>query len=101
MALRPELRFVIGVMLVLAAGCRGERATRRDCERILERIVEIELSERGFKDPMLTKLKQITLARKLAMELDACVGRRLGKDAMACVEAARSVEALTHECLSD
>jgi len=86
---------------LLLAGCTGSPAERRDCERILERIVEIELKESGYRDPLLVTVKQAALKRKLDAELQACIGRRLKPGAMACVEQAKNVEALTHECLSD
>jgi hypothetical protein len=80
--------------------CNASRATRAECARILERIVEIELRERGYRDPLLKTLKHTELKRKLATELDACVGRPLNRSAMACVENAQEVEKLTHVCLS-
>lgn len=88
----------LALVLGLLAACATPRATREDCEHILERIVDIELKERGYKDPMLQTIKRSTLKRKLAQDLDRCVGKKLKTNAIRCVDAASSIEALTHDC---
>jgi hypothetical protein len=79
--------------------CSAPRAAREDCERILDRIVDIELAERGYKDPMLQAIKRTEFRRKLDRELERCVGRKLRPEALRCVDGAKSVEALAHDCL--
>ncbi|MCC6808945.1 MAG: hypothetical protein IT381_16070 [Deltaproteobacteria bacterium] len=87
------------VALCLLGACSGARASRQDCERILDRIVDIELKERGYKDPMLQTIKRATFKRKLDRELEQCVGRKLMPNALTCVDKAETIEALTHDCL--
>lgn len=87
------------ILLILLVACGGPRATREHCERILERIVDIELKERGYNDPMLQTMKRAAFKRKLDSELDRCVGRKLPGKAMECVDRATKIETLTHECL--
>ena len=84
---------------LLAAGCSPHRATDADCAEILDRIVEIELAERGFRDPALVELKKEELHRVLGPDLSQCEGRALPSGALACVRAAQSVEEITHRCL--
>jgi hypothetical protein len=88
-------------MLVLLGACQASRATRQDCEAILERIVDIELMERGYRDPMLQKIKQTAFRKKLGAELERCVGKRLEKKAIDCVRSASTIEVLTHDCFGD
>ena len=85
--------------LALWSGCGGRPATDGECRAILDRIVELELGEQGFRDPVLAARKKSELGRRLAPELGLCVGRRLPPDAMACVAVARSTEELSHRCL--
>lgn len=87
--------------LVIVAGCGNGRASRDDCAAILDRIVELELRERGFRDPALVARKREELRRTFAPELARCDGRRLPKDALACVHEARSAEEVSHRCLRD
>jgi hypothetical protein len=86
------------IVLVLAA-CNGQRATRQDCVEILDRIVELELRETGFRDPALVARKREELRKTFAPELARCTGRRLPKDALACVRNATSAEEVSHRCL--
>jgi hypothetical protein len=80
------------------AGCH-ERATPEACRAILDRIVELELHEMGYSDPVLAARKRAELEKKLAPELERCHGLRLPADALQCVRRATSAEELTHRCL--
>jgi len=86
-------------LTVGASGCHRRHATEEDCARILDRIVEIELSERGFRDPILLERKRSTMHRLLDSELRECVGKRLNRTAISCVGHATSSEELSHRCL--
>ncbi|MEZ4450633.1 MAG: hypothetical protein R3B09_14220 [Nannocystaceae bacterium] len=85
--------------LSVGAGCRGEAASAEQCARILDRIVELELREQGYRDPELARRKQAEFRRLFAEDLGECVGRRLPPAAMACIEAAVSAEQVSHLCL--
>ncbi|MGD0835225.1 MAG: hypothetical protein ABSB49_01105 [Polyangia bacterium] len=80
-------------------GCYGQRASASDCARILDRIVELELRERGFHDAALLERKRVELRRSLARDLDECRGKPLRRDALACVSRATSSEQISHLCL--
>jgi hypothetical protein len=86
-------------LTLFGAGCSRHRATDADCAEILDRIVELELAERGFRDPALVELKKDELHRVLAPDVKQCQGRALPTGALACVRAARSVEEISHRCL--
>jgi len=89
-------------LLFLALGvtsCNHRRATREDCQQILDRIVALELRERGFRDSALLERKSNELRQTLAPELSQCWGRRLSEKALACIRTAESTEQLTHACL--
>jgi len=60
-----------------ALGCRSEHATATDCAYILDKIVDVELRERGFRDPALSRRKRDEVRRSLGAELLECEGKRL------------------------
>ena len=98
MKTRTNTRALLALVAVLAAGCSA-RASREQCERILERIVEIELVEQGYRDGVLVGRKQSEARRRFAPDVERCMGRRIPEGAMACIEAAEDTETLTHDCL--
>ncbi len=81
------------------ASCVERRATVEECRLILDQIIDIELTEMGFRDPVVANQAKQRLAGKYAAELNDCIGRDLSQDAMRCVREARSTEELSHECL--
>jgi len=83
----------------LASGCARERATRADCDALFGRIVEIELLERGFRDPALLERKRQELRRALSGDLAACEGKPLPAGALACARDAATAEEVSHRCL--
>lgn len=85
--------------LTLAAGCAPRRATLEECGELLDRMVALELEELGYRDPALVALRQRELRARLAEQQRQCVGRRLAPKALECARAARSTEALSHQCL--
>ena len=82
-----------------AASCVRSRATARDCDAILDRIVELEFQERGFRDAVLLDRKQREMRAALSSQLKECQGKPLKSGALACVSAAKSTEVISHECL--
>ena len=87
-------------LVVVSCNMGKPAATAQDCRAILNRIVEIELAELGYRDPVLRAKKQSELAARYERELAACVGRPLATDALQCVEAATSTEQIAHDCLA-
>ena len=84
---------------LLASGCKPRRMSTSDCEVVLDRITEIELAERGFRDPVLTAQRRREMRRRFGSELRACHERRVRENAMTCVLGAKSSEELSHRCL--
>jgi hypothetical protein len=95
---RVLLPFLLALALPLA-GCHRHPATPEDCRYILARIVELELHELGFRDPVLARRKVAAVQSALSGELAHCTGVPVRQGAMACVQRARSVEELSHRCL--
>jgi hypothetical protein len=62
-------------------------------------MVDLELAERGFRDPALAVRRKRELEAELAPELRACIGRRARPDALRCAALARNAEELSHHCL--
>lgn len=87
-----------GVLVMASTACRGTLATEADCGRIFDRIVELELRELGFIDPVLQERKRSELRRFMASDLALCPGRRLAPGASVCVAEAPTAEDLTHRC---
>jgi hypothetical protein len=83
---------------VVAAGCGGRRATREDCRQVLDRLVELELREKGFRDAALVARWRANAETAHVADLAACEGRRMARAAMTCVAAATSSEEIVHRC---
>lgn len=95
--LECTLAAVLGV--VGLGACDEQRATAADCRAIFDRMVVLELSEMGFRDPALEGRRKLELAGRFRDDLDACVGRRLPAGAMDCIATAASAEDVSHGCL--
>ena len=91
---------VLVVLLSHSMACSNGRATSEDCRAILSRIVTIELSEQGYRDPVLLDRKRSEALQRFAGELDACIGRRLPAHARSCIDRAQTTETLVHDCLA-
>jgi len=88
-----------GALMAATVGCERHRATSQDCTRIFDRLVEVELLERGLRDPVLLSRRARELERTLAPSLAACTGRPLPSTALDCIAEAPNAEALIHRCL--
>ena len=101
MNLRSAMVGALGALLLNSwlGGCSRPLATPDDCREILDRIVELELRERGLRDPLLTERRQKQYRSLFATELKACPGKPLDPEAMPCVRRAQNVKELVHSCL--
>ncbi len=88
------------VLVIFSAvvGC-DQRATSAQCESILDRIVELELIEQGYRDPVLAEQKRVQMRRELASQIRSCTGKAIRPSALACVRTAHSTEEISHRCL--
>lgn len=82
-----------------SAACEGRRASAEECDRIFDRLVEVELAERGLHDPVLLQRRAQVLRSALAPERASCVGRPLPAAALDCIARAPNAEAVVHRCL--
>jgi hypothetical protein len=85
--------------IFLCFGCRSTDATADDCARILDKIVELELRERGFRDRELLNRRRLELRRALGPELRECEGKSMRSGALSCLEHATTTEQISHQCL--
>jgi hypothetical protein len=90
--------WLLGALLPLA-GCHRHAATAADCRAILDRLVEMELKESGFRDPALVPRWQDELARRFADDLQHCRALRVGDDLSFCLAAAQNQEEIAHHCV--
>ena len=79
----PAVAIIAGFLI----GC-GRPATHDDCERIFQRIVELELRDLQTTDPAIVSKKTADLRASYGKELEGCVGKRIRKDLVACLEKA-------------
>lgn len=95
---RLRLLAALGALLLASCG-RSKAATDADCAALFQRLVELELQERGFRDPALLERWRTEAQRKFAPALAACRGRRLPASALACAALATTAEEVAHRCL--
>jgi hypothetical protein len=93
------LRWVSLFLAVSASGCNRHPASADECEAILQRLVELELSESGYRDPVLRTRWHKELVRRLAPDLARCRGQKVRSSLRACLASARTSEEVAHRCL--
>jgi hypothetical protein len=97
------LKTLIGLLgtttLLAAPGCRRQPASVEDCRAVLDRIIELELSEAGYRDPVLRARWHQDLGRRFAPDLERCRGLRMHTDLRDCLKEARTPDEIAHRCL--
>lgn len=78
-------------------GC-GRRATKADCEIIVDRMVVVKLKSKNITDPASIEKMQGDLRKDADTDLQGCVGRRITDSAMACIKKADTEDAII-KCL--
>jgi hypothetical protein len=96
-----RLRALLPLALAVTAslGCNRHRATPADCVAILDRLVELELSESGYRDPVASARWKTDLRGRFAPDLARCAGMTVSNDLVPCLPTAKGAEDLTHRCL--
>ena len=92
---RALLLVATGTLALL--GC-GRRATKADCEVIVDRMVVVKLKAKNITDPESITKMQAELRKDADTDLQGCVGRRITDSAMACIKTADTEDAII-KCL--
>jgi hypothetical protein len=76
----------------------GRRATYADCRLIVDRSVELQMSEINLRDPAAVAERERQVRAELEPEIRACESRRVTDKTIACVQSAGTTHDLD-ECL--
>jgi hypothetical protein len=85
------------VFAVALAGC-GRKATREDCEAVVDRNVELQLKALGVTDPATVAKRRDEMRGSMKDDIDKCVGKRVTDAMMACVKSAETADKID-KCL--
>jgi hypothetical protein len=91
--------FVLALALAASSGCNRHRAAPADCIAVLDRLVDLELTESGYRDPVVRARWQANLRRRLAPDIEQCRGMSVPNDLISCLSTTKGAEDLTHRCL--
>jgi hypothetical protein len=94
-----DKRLLVGlaVLALVGAGC-GRKATRADCELVVDKNVEVKLKSDGMTDQALIQKRKDELRTSLKDDIDKCVGKRVTDGMLACVRSAETPEQID-KCL--
>jgi hypothetical protein len=84
---------------IAMSGCGRHHATPLECRATLDRLVQLELKESGYRDPNLVGRWQRELAGRYEAELRACGALRVRDNLLACLASAQDPEQVAHRCL--
>jgi hypothetical protein len=87
----------IAAGIYATTGC-GRRATRADCQLIVDRGVELQMKGMSLTDRTAVEKRERQVRDSLQTEIDSCEGRRVTERMMACVKAAPTTAELD-QCL--
>ena len=81
-------------LLLLLVAC-GREASQKDCDRIVERLTELEMEKLNLKSDenageFVIKVKE----RMKESVMSQCIGRRMRDESMRCIENATTAEAV-------
>ena len=76
----------------------GRKATRDDCEVVVDRNVELQLKALGVTDPSTVAKRREEMRASMKEDIDKCVGKRVTDGNMACVKNAETAEKID-KCL--
>ena len=91
-------RFLLPIVFAALTLSCGRRATRADCETILDRMVVVKLKQKNVGDPENIAKMQSDLRKDAESDFPGCVGRRITDSAMECIKKAETQEAIV-KCL--
>lgn len=94
----PARLLLLAALAVGGSGC-NRSASKEDCDRIITRSVELRAKEQKQTDPAVVDKAIADYKSAHASEIaSSCVGRSLPRDAMKCIEAAETSDAVEN-CL--
>jgi len=96
---RPNAILILALAATASVGCRRHRAAQADCASILDRLVELELTESGYHDQVLRARWRTDLQQRLSGELERCRTFMVRDDLARCLSNATVPEDITHRCL--
>jgi len=82
---------------VILAAC-GRRATRADCQLIVDKSVELQLKEMSPSNPSEVQKRVEQVRAALQDDIASCEGRRVTEHTVQCVQTAKTTQELDH-CL--
>lgn len=97
--MRTSLHIVAALGAFMLSACVAQRATEEDCATILDRIVELEIEELGYVDPVLSERYRASLTARYATRISECIGRPIPPGALECIQQMDTAEAVSHDCL--
>jgi hypothetical protein len=77
------------VAIFALTGC-GRRATRADCQLIVDRGVELQMRGMSLTDGDAVRKREEQVRASLQAEIESCEGRRVTERMMSCVRSAPS-----------
>ena len=89
---------VIGLGALSTLVACGRKATREDCELVVDRNIEVKLRADGVADPAVVQKRKDELKPSLKEDIDKCVGKRITDGMIKCVRAAETPEQID-KCL--
>ncbi len=98
------MRWTFGPCVLLCAACAagllgcGRKATRADCELVVDKNVEVRLKADGVTDPPVVQKRKDELRASLKDDIDKCVGKRVTDSMLTCVKGAETAEQID-KCL--
>ena len=98
-AVRRKSSLLLVAALTTSVGCGRHRATQTDCAPVLDRLVELELTESGYRDPIVRARWQADLRRRLSTDLERCRGLMVRNRLRRCLPTAKDAEDIAHQCL--
>jgi hypothetical protein len=90
---------VVMAATLATAGCHHQAASAAACAAVLDRLIDLELTESGYRDPIVRARWHDELSRRFAPDLARCRGLAVGTDLPRCLASAHTSGEITHRCL--
>jgi hypothetical protein len=97
-----RVRLLVTFLLGIFAGACGHPATLEECELIVGRIAELEMSKQKPAATDAALVEEVARTKRAMRDetLQSCVGRRITARALDCVKDADSSDQIIHQCLN-